>query len=279
MKKLYLAIIIFFISACSRLELATNWADTYITHQIDDYFDINSIQSSFLKKSLKEDIQKIRVRIFPQVASEMQKILKEVDEQTKFNQEIVSVHEVEFKKIFYDGLKIFEASAVEFSSQLDADQLSKFKKEFGEKTKDLQKEVDRPYKAKEKRFDKIKKQIESWIGNLNNDQKRDVEKFCQLNLFPLREQILNRDKLSREFIESFPDMNKRKEYVHELFLNYESLREPIYTKAVLNDQKNFFELLATILNKLTPEQRKHLNEILRDRIKQLNDVAQKKRDL
>ena len=265
------------LSACSRIDLATSWADTYIANQLDKYFDINNIQSQFIKKNLKDDIQAIKKTIFPRAADELEKVQKEMNEVKVYNREMFVSHEKAMKDIFYSGLKIFEPSAVGFVSQLNEAQLNAFKKEFKSKTDDIQQLVSDPNKSRDKRYDKTKKYIEGWIGSLTNDQKKDLRNFCQLHLFPYREQILNREKLAREFLEMFPDMEKRKKYVSDLFLNYESLRDTVYAQLALEDKDKFIDLLVKIANNMTSDQRKHLQNTLKDRIGQLRDSAEGKR--
>jgi len=263
----------FFIVSCSRIDVATNFADTYIANQLDKYFDINSIQSQFVKKTLKKDIVSIRRIIFPKAADELEKVLKETDEVKNWNKDLIIAHEKSMKEIFYSSIRILEQSAVEFASQLTPEQLKAFQKEFKKKTEDIQDLVDDPRESREKRYDKTRKFIEAWVGSLTNAQKKDLQNFCQLHLFPYREQITNREKLVKGFADSFPDVAKRKQYVSELFLNYENLRDPEYARLVLEDQDKLFDFLVKLYNSLNEDQRNHLRSTLADRIKQLRESA------
>lgn len=263
-------------SACSRIELATSWADTYITHLIDHYFDINSLQSQLLKKLLKEDIKNIRKLVFPQLSLEFQEIERDVESLITINVDKLISYKTELRKIAGSGLGVFEASAQEFVNQLNPSQIEKFKKEFDKKTNELESEAKNPQKARENRYDKIKKQLEGWIGSLYSEQKKDVQKFCNENVFPIKEQVLNRNRLSKEFVDSFPDKEKRKEFIHRLFYNYESMREPDYAIAIEKDQRKYFELIAVILNRLNNEQKKHFIETLKDRADQLRKASESK---
>jgi hypothetical protein len=230
---------------------------------------MNSLQSQLLKKSLKEDIKEVRKIIFPQLAVELKKIDSDVVSLTNFNLQKITSYKIELRKIFDEGLIIFEPSAQEFVDQLSPSQLESFKTEFDKKTKDIEIEAGEPFEAKDKRYSKIKDQFEGWLGSLYPEQKKDIQNFCNNNPFPLREQVLNRNKLSKEFMESFPDKVKRKKFIRELFYHYESMREPSYAKAVDEDQQKYFELISVTLNKMSTEQRKHLTETLKDRAEQL----------
>lgn len=263
--------------SCSRIDVAANFADTYITSQLDKYFDINNIQSHFIKKNLKEDIKAVKRIIFPRAADELEKILKEAEEIKTWEKEIFLSHEKAMKEIFYSSVKIFERSAVGFAEQLTPAQLEAFQKEFKEKTDDIQELVKDPQEAREKRYEKMKKYIEGWVGNLTPEQKNDLFHYSQQNLFPHSEQIRNREKLVRGFAEAFPDKEKRKNYVSQLFLNYENLRDPDYAKLIEADQDKMIIFLVRIANKMSEEQRDHLRRTLKDRIKQLRDSAEGKK--
>ncbi len=276
MRNYYFIFLIFIVTNCSRIEFATDWADTYLTTQIDHYFDINSLQARFVKTGLKEGIQQVRVKIFPKIAEEFKKILSEVDKMVPFTGEIVAQHELNLKNIFYETLSIFEPSSVEFSTQLNIDQLENFKKEFQKKNKDLLEDLGNPSEMKDKQFNKIRKQLEAWIGNLNSAQKKELEKHCALNPTPLREMVRNRELLAQQFGESFPVMEKRKKFVSDILLSYEKMRDPEYSKIVQEDQKSLFATIADILNHMTNDQRKHLSETLKDRIQQLKNASEKK---
>lgn len=264
------------IFACSKIELATTWADTYIVNQVDDYFDINSLQSQFIKKALKEDILVIRQKIFPRVGTEFQNILNIVNSNTPITVEVVVASQAALKKIFNDSLQVFEAGAEELGRRLEAKQIINFKKEFDKKTHEIQKYVDDPLEGKKNRYNKIEKQFTTWIGKLTPDQEIAVQKFVKENPFPFKEQIQNREKISKEFIDTFPELEKRNSFIHKLFYDYDSLRDANFAKLISEEQAKLFELISVVASQMTPDQKKYLNEILTDRIEQL-DKASKNR--
>lgn len=265
-----------FIFACAKFEFAANWVDTYITRQLDHYFDTRSLQAQILKKTLKEDIENVRRLIYPEVSSELILIEKDVANSKNFNSEKIASYDLRLRKIFAKALVIFEPSAQKFVEQLNPSQVESFKAEFDRRTKYLEEESDPSFEAKSRRFNKIMDQLEDWIGELNSSQKKAVQNFCDTNLFPNYALVSNRNKLSREFFELFPDKVKSKQFVHQLFYNYDSMREPSYRNALKADQQNYFELIATILNKMTTEQKKHLSQTLKARAEEINKSVDKK---
>lgn len=249
------------------------WADSYISTQIDQYFDVSSMQALFVKKAVNEDINKIKKHIFPRVGVELKIIQDLVENNKPLSFEQISSTRQNLKQIFYDGLEIFEPSAQEFVKKLDQKQLETFKIEFAKKTKELSFDLANPREAKKKRYTKIKAQIESWLGNLTDDQQLDIENFTNSNLFPIKEQIANRESLSAQFLESFKPAHdsgyKQKKFVSQLFKDYESMRDPAYVKALQQDQKKYLEMITTVMGKLTLIQRKYFLDVMGERLNQL----------
>lgn len=250
----------------------------YIADHIDQYFDMNSMQSLFVKKAVKEDIDKIKTEIFPGVAAELDRIELLIKSKTAVSSEQISRSHTEFKKIFYEGLKIFEPSAQKFVQKLSNDQIETFKKEFKKKSLELAVDLENPDGAIEKRFDVIRNQIEIWIGSLTIEQRLLVQNFTKVNVLPLKELIHNREKLSKEFLDSFKSSADQRKFINTLFTNYESMLEPAYRRAAEFDLKKYFELIASVLNKLEPKQRNHLIVIISERSQEMKKMFQDNQD-
>lgn len=280
MKKLSLILNLsfFFIPACSRLELAATWANAYIADQIDQYFDMNSMQSLFVKKAVKEDIDKIKTEIFPGVAEQLDRIEILIKSNASVNALQVNHFHSELKQIFYSGLKVFEPNAQKFVRKINEEQLDYFKKEFNKKSAELTSDLENPASAKQKRFDNIRSHIEIWVGPLGEEQKLLIQQFSNDNLLPLKELIQIREKLSKEFLESFKNIEKRRKFINTLFTNYESMLESSFIRATEKDQKKYFELIASVINKLDPKQRNHLVQILNDRSDELKKMSENKKE-
>lgn len=255
--------------------MAANWADTYILNRIDHFFDVNSMQSQFVKKAVNEDIMVIKMEIFPRVATEFEGVQKSIESNTPISLDQFVRREEILKKIFFDSIKIFEPNAQQFVKKLSASQLEVFQKVFDKKMGELREDLENPATAKKKRFERIKTQMQSWIGTLTNDQLLEIQAFSNDNLYPLKESIKNREKISREFIASFQNEVTKRKFINRLFTDYESMRDPDFVKASETDQQKLYGLIVNLLNKMTAEQRKHLVETLKDRIEQLRKSTEK----
>lgn len=261
--------------SCSRIELASTWADGYIYNQIDKYFEVGSMQAQFLKKALREDIERVKKEIFPAAASELERFSVLIEKDILFNAEMVEGVHLRFKNLFYKGLAIFEPNAQAFVQKLATEQIETFKKVFNRRSEELNKDLADPPNANKKRIDKIEEQFEIWLSSLNEGQKFEIQKFVNDNQFPLKEQIINREKIYKDFLESYNQKNKSTPFIHQLFTNYESMRDAPYEKSYDVYLKNSFVMIASVLNKISPIQKKYISGILKDRIDQLRKASEK----
>lgn len=270
MKKMFiiLSFIIISINACSRIDLAVYFADTYVENKADDYFDLTRDQSKWLKSSLKSDIAKIKKTIFPQLAAELLRAADAIESQRVFETSTVQLSFDRAKNLFYDGLRTFSPEAILFADQLAPSQINVFQKEFDKKMRDL-KEDDNEIET----FKKMRKHFESWMGNLNSEQKKELEKFVKNTSSSINEKIYNRQVLAHEFVRVYPDRGARAKFVEGLFTRYESMREPGYSKFMAQKDKQLIALITNILNKMSESQRETLLETLRERANQLTKLS------
>ncbi|MDO9181098.1 MAG: DUF6279 family lipoprotein [Bacteriovorax sp.] len=232
--------------------------------KVDNYFDLTNVQSQLVKNSLKEDIYKIRKGIFPLLGKQLNLISDDIKKDGTLNLQKIISHKVEFFKIFDKTLIVLEPNVQGLIDVLNPEQLIIFKKEFDNQTKDL---------GSDKRYDKIEKQFEDWMGNLETVQQIEIYNFCKINPILIKEQRLNRQILTDRFVESFSDKKIRKEFIHKLFYNYNNLREEHYAKVFDEDQRRYLELVAVVLNTMTDGQRKYLLATLKDRAEQIEKAS------
>ncbi len=269
MKKLclFILILICIVTSCSRLDLAVNLANSYVANKADDFFDLTSEQSSWLKQALAKDIQKVKKSIFPQLAAEMHKISQTISTQKSFDSVMVLTSYRRLEGLFFDGLRLFANSASTFVDKLSPAQINYFQKESDKKFSEMKED------AEKKSYNKMKKQFDSWAGGLNSSQKKELKTFVDKNPPPIKDVVYNRQHLVHEFVRSYPDKAARKIYVQKLFTNYDSLQDPSYKK-VLEEKHNRVAMFVTnFLNKMSDEQRQTIVETIRDRANQLIKIS------
>ena len=258
----------FLLQSCSRLDLAVQFSGNYIVNKTDNYFDLTKEQKKWLKENFDNDFLKVQKNIFPQIAGELLKIADVINSKRPIDNTMVSVTYERVKNLFYDSLRLFSGNAVIFADHLTPKQIVYFQKEFDIKMGDLKDE-----ESSKDSYKKMKKQFDTWMGSVTSAQKDELEKFNFLNPPMTSEIISNRQFLAHEFVKSYPDKIARKNFVEKLTIHLDKSYEEKFSKAYRDRYNKVLALTASILNKMTDDQRKTMVETLRDRANQLMKIS------
>ncbi len=253
------------IVSCSRIDLAVNLANSYITNKVDGYFDLTRDQTSWLREALSRDIDHVKKTIFPQLASEMLNAADTLSSRSTIDSAFVYTSYKRLENLFYQGLRIFTPNAVLFVEKLSPAQIAYFQKEFDKKAADLKEEPQK------KDYDKMKKHFDSWMGSVTSNQKKEIKNFVSTTPPTAQEAVYNRQKMVYHFVNS--DQSARKNYVQKLFTSYESLREPGYAKIAEAKTRQVTGFVTSMLNRISPDQKKTLIDTIRDRANQLINIS------
>lgn len=271
MKKILLPLLLvfcFFFNSCSRLDLAVQFANTYVTNKADDYFDLTREQIKWLRENFEKDFLRVQRTIFPQIASEMVRASDIINTNRPVDTTTVMITYERVKNLFYDGLRMFSGSSVLFADKLRPNQVTYFQKEFDKKMNDLREDEN----SKES-YKKMKKHFNSWLGSLTAMQKNEMEDFSKVNPPVTIEKIYNRQQLAHEFTSSFPDKENRKRFIIKLTTQFDQVYEGKFSKSAKDRNNGIIALVTSILNKMTDDQRQTLVQTLRDRANQLIKIS------
>ncbi|MBC7428525.1 MAG: hypothetical protein H7336_07940 [Bacteriovorax sp.] len=271
MKKIFLSglvLVFFLLNSCSRLDIAVQFASTYVVSKADDYFDLTSEQRKQLKENFNKDFRKVQQRIFPQVADELMKGADIIETKRPVDMASITISYERMKNLFYDGLSLFSASALILGDQLAPKQIVYFQKEFDKKMLDLKDDENVKTSIK-----KMKKQFDSWMGTMTSAQKIEMEKFGAANPPDATEKIFNRQLLAHEFVSAYPDKISRKKFIEKITKNFGATYETKFSKSAKERNTKILGMVTSILNKMTADQRQTLVETLRDRANQLAKIS------
>ena len=267
-KFLFVLLIIFSLISCSRLDLAAQLAGSYVHKKADDYFDLKSDQSSWLKESFNKDFSKIKKTIFPLVAAELFKAADIISAKRNLDGAIILLTYEKIKKLFYDSLRVFSPEATAFADQLMPKQVAYFQKVAENKSQEIREED-----STKNSYKKMKKNFDSWLGSMTSAQKSKMEVFLSKTPSFIAEKLKFRQSIVQGFVLAYPDNKRRKDYVEKLFNHYESFYISPYARLTKEENRKHGDFVAEILNMMTAEQRKTLIENLRDRGNQLLKIS------
>lgn len=260
---LFILFIVMSIS-CSRLDIAAKFAGTYVVYKADDYFDLNSTQKNWLRAEFEKDFLKIKNQIIPNVSVELSRLSEKVQEKKVFNDQDLLIEFEKLNDFFYESIKLFSKSAINFAGQLSPEQIKYFQNKFEEGLLDFKKNYSQKSYSK-----KLKSSFNNWFDDLTDSQEENIEEFVLNNPLPIEQIISQRKKLNSDFREAYLRDEKRDVFIGKLFNDYNSLLEKNYKDARKERNNKLIKLVVKVLNTMTEEQRLDLSNALKLKAEQL----------
>ncbi|MBC7372222.1 MAG: hypothetical protein H7326_11690 [Bdellovibrionaceae bacterium] len=261
---------------CSRLDVAVNWADTYIASSVDDYFDISSSQSKELKLDLKRDIARLRKEQFPKWASQLREL------ETQFAPGAAKLSSEKFHTFFKETLDAgralgpyFAATTVKFVTTATSEQLEHFEKTVREKNVEDHEKIQNSKKARQEARKKYLRWTDLWIDSLTDDQDKLLDIHLDANPFPLEQQLTNKLFVLDQFSTARKTPEKLKTFVTDFAVDRNRFNSAAFQKAMDTYQQELEKFVYQLLQTLTEKQKKHFRENLTEKAEALEKLAAK----
>lgn len=258
-------------AACSRIQIAYDWADTVILTYIDKYFDLTSAQKDILRPKIRADLRLLLEKDIPPACSYLEDFIKMAEKKTVTREEIIA-YEKRGEDLVLTALKRIEPNVQEFFKMITPQQIEYYKK----KIKKQMDEHDEKFKSQDKQRDEMERRIESQfeiVGlELNRDQNKMLEAFLDQGQFPIVLEKKSRRTNIEGFLEAAKDQTKFKNFIAEVFQNPGKFRSEEYKKVHEAYRLRFADLKVKILRSLPQGQRKEIKETLTKLVRQLEEL-------
>lgn len=249
------------ISACSRIDIAVTWADTYISSKVDDYFDITSHQKKILKESIRDDLRRLRQEQFKLWAAELNQLHHELTTNTLDENKLREY----FQRSLQNSKKIqpyFSQTASQFISSTTPEQLNYFERAFQKKAREDHKKVQTTERMLKENQKTYRRWIDMWLGSLSKDQERLLNQHLQESPFPLDLQIKNREQVVVRIQELRHSPDELKNFIRDYYKDRYQYTPPEYQRALANYQAGLEKFLIELLKSLNEKQKQTLSENL-----------------
>lgn len=247
--------------ACS-LKLMYQNADWMLIWRIDDYFDLNFQQRSFLEEKIQNQLLWHRRHELPLYST----LLRQLQQKSRDGltaSEIDWVYE-NFYRLRKNIVRQIATDSAFFLSQLQESQIRNLESELAELNKSFQASLEQsPEERLQDRANEIFEFMEDWIGPLSADQKRQITDLSRSVPDTLEARYHFRLQRQGEFIallRSDSGATTIEARLLEWYLDVEAGYPPEYRQFVLEGRKHTKAMIFAIDKLLSPRQRQHFNE-------------------
>lgn len=271
--KLILVFSVFFlIQACTRLQLAYNFAPRLIANSLDDNFDFSSGRYTEIKSKISADLKNNKSLIQKELLDNLDLIrntsqnkeIKQADIEKIYNQ----IHATQTKLVY-----AFQTSFTEVLDKISKEELESYKSEITKKHKKFEDRLTSNEKFLELSVDKFKDNMNLIFDDVTDKQIELYKNFIIRN----HDYFVLNLAHKRNFLNKFQDAINNKEQLRNLALQYFSADDALKSDEFIKAQNKFlsdmFQETVQLWKTLTPDQIKYfyrfLNQ-LENSIKTLN---------
>lgn len=265
------------IQACVSFKTWYYWADTYISWEVDRFFNLSSEQEEFVDKQLDIILTKHRQQEIPKYIA----FLKEI--KNRLNRQVVEEDVIWFRqslKEFYANIAhLLADDAAELLSNISLKQINHLEGELAEENEEWLAEHGEDNEdegRQEKRLERVYDRVEDWLGEITIEQEQKIKDLYSSS--PGRNQVWFERRVAsqKRFVAFLHQAKQKKELKEQLFdwyIHPEKHYEEDYKQLNKRWETRTIKVALILEETDTPDQRKYLKAKLDETIAQLNDLA------
>jgi Spy/CpxP family protein refolding chaperone len=278
MKKLHFFHILFAISVLLTgcLKLAFPYLDRILLYKINDYFDLNDSQEEWIKPRLRKHIQwlkstgfEILISYLREAETRASKGLSHEDIQWAWDSYLIG-RSIFLRRLIPDGSDLL--------ASLTPTQVNHFSEALQESNEELNELASMEREDREEEiYDKWRDRLEEWLDDLNDSQEALLK--SELKKMPSNLELYLKYRKGRQkkmilLLKNDAAKAKIRKTLEKWWLHREETLPDYFKEADKKRREAIFNLILKLDQTLTPEQRKYVQEQIREKINDLQDLKE-----
>lgn len=257
------------LAACSSVKLGYNNAPLLLQYQMDSYLDLDDEQEALLSEELKQFHAWHRQGELPLYAKTLRQWSAKLDEPRVFTADELLEKQQQFEQAL---LVVAERSAYRLAPlvlTLTERQRSRLQATFDESNAEyVEENLQNPEVADRERKERFSERYEDWLGSLTTEQGEFLNQWLASQ--PSRAQLWGQERIARQRAllqlladaRDLPSAEVAAVQLHDYFQSLSRYRVSELQLERETRMRSLAELTAGMLNRMTDEQRRHLQERL-----------------
>lgn len=279
---------IFFITCISLIllngctfKLIYNHLDWIIPWYVSDYISLDNEQDSLLEIKLKEQLTWHRATQLPAYAKALKQFRNALETGLKYD-DLVMMHNT-LRSFWQDLVRRVVPDLCRILSSATDAQIEELLKNIERKQKRYKEKyiTPQPEALRERKYDRIKRFLEHWIGDINTTQEAIIEKWS-FELLPIAgarlEYMRQNNNRLRSIMRNRADVGKISDQLRELLYFRRADWPPDFKMIANHNRELTLKTFLDIDKSLTTEQRQRFISELDDLIYLIEELAAEKND-
>ena len=195
-KWIFLSFSVFWLSACSSIQIGYNQGDTLLRWWIDDYFDLNSNQSELVSTALKQQFSWHRSEQLPLIQGTLFKLKRQLSKPLTLAETLELYQDVRRHSMI--AIEHLKKDTAKLLLTLEPSQMKVMEVKFSKTNDKFRKDylTGTVQQRLEGRIAKVIERTENIFGNLTKEQEAQIAKLVEAH--PLDMNVVYRERLRRQ---------------------------------------------------------------------------------
>lgn len=262
--------------AYSNAALAYSNLASMATWMVDDYVDLDGRQKDWVRERLSRVMAWHRAQELPRYRQFLEHALKESAE--PFTAEEIADAYDDLRAHYRRMVEHLLPDVADFFLQLDADQVAQMAKKFEDDNRRFVRESVKgtPEDRLERRVDRFANHLDAWLGEVTREQRALIARHYRGMDDFIEERLADRKYRQSETLVLIRAHRGKPEMVaglRRLLVESDGWRRPEYRQQLKDRDRRMFTLIADLSATLSPRQRAHLQERIRQYLRDIGSLA------
>ncbi len=247
--------------ACSKMDIAYDWAPRLAANYLDDHFDFTSSRFDDVKKALTNDLKKNKNLIKSEALNSLETLLQAADQKELSELQLRSfIEQLRSSQVLL--IESFKNSISEVVLNMNQQELSQLKKVTSKRWIKSEETMNDPVEYKKKSLKRFNESMESLFDDSTQEQQELFKVLNEKNLNYAKQQIKSRHNNLLKIEQLFDQKTELLAFVLKFYSNDKSLKtdqQKIQDDLVLGESLKFIQ---EIWLSLTVEQKKYFKKTI-----------------
>lgn len=249
------------IGACTRLQIAYNFAPRLIANSLDDNFDFSSRRYSEVKQAISNDFKNNEQTLKNGLLEHIEYLLK-VSENNQITKDQVQYFYSKTRMSQLRLVEIFNPTLLEVIDKMSEEELKSYLYEVQKKLNKFEDRLSSLENFKKKSVDNFEDTMDMIFNDVTDAQVELYKNFISNHFDYFRLQLEFRKSFLKKFEETSHNKTELKRLIIRYFSGDESLKIPQHAKAHQKFLDDMFTETVNLWKTLSPKQLNHAREFL-----------------
>lgn len=249
--------------ACSKINVAYDWAPRFAANYLDDNFDFTSERYDQVKSVITGDLKTNKAFIKTEVLQHLDTVLAATDQKDLTIEQLEKFAE-QLKKTQLKAIEAIKPTISEVVLNMSREELAYLKKKTTKRWTLFEENLAESDKYKKKSLEKFEENMKTLFDLVTDEQKKIYSEFIDQNIIFVKFQLTQRQNFFQKFESSFDKKAELLDLTLKTYANDDSIKTAEQKTAEKSALKRALEVSQKVWASLSLEQRQYFKKTVQE---------------